>query len=257
MELPKADEKILYKFVVNDQWISDPEAPQERDGYGNLNNVLYPEQIKPRASTILEAVTTSRAAPENTTDSSTGNPDRNGEPMTAPEPIRYVARRDGEVKLSTVSDGRHTRYERRSRDSPSYVETTRRVIDRLEPDDLTNWNSEPPGPKHKPTAFQSKNVTDFDSDASSPTELTLEHEIPPPPIKSYSVRRTRPYRERSLSPPVKKTSAFSRFINKIAGPKNPEIFSVPRTITRGTREDDDKDDTDRWSITADNGMLSV
>lgn len=66
MDLPKS-EKILYKFVVNDQWIIDPEAPQEDDGHGNVNNVLHPEQIKPRASMVPEAVTTSSAAPESTT----------------------------------------------------------------------------------------------------------------------------------------------------------------------------------------------
>ena len=67
MELPKADEKILYKFVVNDQWIIDPDAPQEDDGHNNLNNVLHPEQIKPKASVVPEALTTSSAAPESTT----------------------------------------------------------------------------------------------------------------------------------------------------------------------------------------------
>ncbi|ETI25140.1 hypothetical protein G647_04512 [Cladophialophora carrionii CBS 160.54] len=67
VELPKADEKILYKFVVNDQWIIDPEAPQEDDGHGNINNVLHPEQIKPKASVVPEAFTTSSAAPESTT----------------------------------------------------------------------------------------------------------------------------------------------------------------------------------------------
>ncbi|KIW69236.1 hypothetical protein PV04_05124 [Phialophora macrospora] len=66
VELPKS-EKILYKFVVNDQWIIDPEAPQEDDGHGNVNNVLHPEQIKPKASIVPEAFTTSSAAPESTT----------------------------------------------------------------------------------------------------------------------------------------------------------------------------------------------
>lgn len=67
MDLEKADKKILYKFVVNDQWIIDPEAPQEDDGHGNVNNVLHPHQIKSKASVVPEALTTSSAAPESTT----------------------------------------------------------------------------------------------------------------------------------------------------------------------------------------------
>ena len=67
VDLPKADEKILYKFVVNDQWIIDPEAPQEDDGHGNVNNVLHPHQIKSKASMVPETMTTSSAAPGSTT----------------------------------------------------------------------------------------------------------------------------------------------------------------------------------------------
>lgn len=63
VQLPKADEKILYKFVVNDNWVIDTEAPHEDDGHGNVNNVLLPENIKTNAS----AVTTSSAAPGSTT----------------------------------------------------------------------------------------------------------------------------------------------------------------------------------------------
>jgi hypothetical protein len=67
VELPKADEKILYKFVVNDQWIIDPEAPQEDDGHGNVNNVLHPHDIKRKGDIVPEALTTSSAAPASTT----------------------------------------------------------------------------------------------------------------------------------------------------------------------------------------------
>lgn len=63
VQLPKADEKILYKFVVNDNWVIDTEAPHEDDGHGNVNNVLLPENIKTKA----DALTTSSAAPESTT----------------------------------------------------------------------------------------------------------------------------------------------------------------------------------------------
>jgi hypothetical protein len=68
VELPNADKKILYKFVVNDNWVIDPEAPQEDDGHGNLNNVLHPEQIKTKST----GVTTSSAAPESTTSAMAG-----------------------------------------------------------------------------------------------------------------------------------------------------------------------------------------
>lgn len=67
VELPKADEKILYKFVVNDKWIIDPDAPQEDDGSGNVNNVLYPDQIKSKGAVVPEALTTSSVAPSSTT----------------------------------------------------------------------------------------------------------------------------------------------------------------------------------------------
>lgn len=65
--LSEADKKILYKFVVDDIWTIDTTAPQEDDGHGNLNNVLYPDQIKTKASVVPEALTTSSAAPTSTT----------------------------------------------------------------------------------------------------------------------------------------------------------------------------------------------
>ncbi|KAK5057587.1 hypothetical protein LTR84_011587 [Exophiala bonariae] len=67
VDLSEADKKILYKFVVDDIWTIDTTAPQEDDGHGNLNNVLYPDQIKSKAAVVPEAVTTSSAAPTSTT----------------------------------------------------------------------------------------------------------------------------------------------------------------------------------------------
>jgi hypothetical protein len=67
VDLREADKKILYKFVVNDNWVIDPSAPQEDDGHGNLNNVLYPDQIKRKPEVVPEAFTTSSAAPSSTT----------------------------------------------------------------------------------------------------------------------------------------------------------------------------------------------
>ncbi|MCJ1471544.1 hypothetical protein MMC13_000184 [Lambiella insularis] len=46
VELPQADEKIYYKFVVDDNWTTDHTAPQETDSANNTNNVLFPHQIK-------------------------------------------------------------------------------------------------------------------------------------------------------------------------------------------------------------------
>ncbi|MCJ1392381.1 hypothetical protein MMC18_005248 [Xylographa bjoerkii] len=45
VELPRADEKIYYKFVVDENWTTDHTAPQETDSANNTNNVLLPEQI--------------------------------------------------------------------------------------------------------------------------------------------------------------------------------------------------------------------
>ena len=73
VELPNADDKILYKFVVNGQWIIDPEAPQEDDGHGNINNVLHPGRIKTKGSAAPEGLTTSSAAPGSTTAAMAGS----------------------------------------------------------------------------------------------------------------------------------------------------------------------------------------
>lgn len=67
VQLADAEKKILYKFVVNDNWVIDPNAPQEDDGQGNLNNVLYPDQIVKKSSGVPATLTTSSAAPDSTT----------------------------------------------------------------------------------------------------------------------------------------------------------------------------------------------
>ncbi|RMD39832.1 hypothetical protein DV735_g5295, partial [Chaetothyriales sp. CBS 134920] len=50
IELPSATEKILYKFVVDNEWKLDEAAPKEDDGHFNVNNVLFPAQIKAKAA---------------------------------------------------------------------------------------------------------------------------------------------------------------------------------------------------------------
>ncbi|RDL37948.1 uncharacterized protein BP5553_05381 [Venustampulla echinocandica] len=58
--LPSADEKIYYKFVVDDNWVTDHTAPQENDASGNLNNFLTPDRIikhTPETVGIMSGVT--------------------------------------------------------------------------------------------------------------------------------------------------------------------------------------------------------
>ncbi|KAI1167605.1 hypothetical protein F5B18DRAFT_658969 [Nemania serpens] len=57
--LPDASHRILYKFVVDGDWISDHTAPREADESGNDNNVLAPEQIiiePPTTAAIMNSV---------------------------------------------------------------------------------------------------------------------------------------------------------------------------------------------------------
>ncbi|KAL2014027.1 hypothetical protein VTN00DRAFT_1552 [Thermoascus crustaceus] len=52
VDLPEADGKVHYKFVVDGSWITDKTAREEEDGWNNTNNVLLPEEIKkPEPST--------------------------------------------------------------------------------------------------------------------------------------------------------------------------------------------------------------
>ncbi|RMY47674.1 hypothetical protein D0865_08531 [Hortaea werneckii] len=51
VELPKADEKIFYKFVADGEWKHDPTAKTETDSDGNVNNVLDPSDLEISAST--------------------------------------------------------------------------------------------------------------------------------------------------------------------------------------------------------------
>ncbi|KAK2019064.1 hypothetical protein LZ32DRAFT_653248 [Colletotrichum eremochloae] len=62
--LPDASQKIYYKFVVDNNWITDHTAPQEPDHEGNVNNFLTPDQIVKEDTTaaIMNTVT-----PESTT----------------------------------------------------------------------------------------------------------------------------------------------------------------------------------------------
>ncbi|KAK0733303.1 hypothetical protein B0T26DRAFT_634364, partial [Lasiosphaeria miniovina] len=66
--LSDSSQKIYYKFVVDHEWITDHEAPREKDHEGNENNFLLPSQImatKQEAGPGAAAI--SSAAPESTT----------------------------------------------------------------------------------------------------------------------------------------------------------------------------------------------
>ncbi|SLM41227.1 Immunoglobulin E-set [Lasallia pustulata] len=69
VELPRADEKIHYKFVVDTVWMTDPSAPQEHDGEYNVNNVLLPENITKAHSSFAHpsAAIMSGVTPQSTT----------------------------------------------------------------------------------------------------------------------------------------------------------------------------------------------
>ncbi|KAK9455071.1 immunoglobulin E-set, partial [Dipodascopsis uninucleata] len=45
VSIPLPDEKITYKFVVNDNWVVDPKAKKEVDASGIENNVLDPKEL--------------------------------------------------------------------------------------------------------------------------------------------------------------------------------------------------------------------
>lgn len=57
VNLPSADQKIYYKFVVDNEWVVDHNAPKEEDGHNNVNNFLLPEQIKKHSTAHTEGLT--------------------------------------------------------------------------------------------------------------------------------------------------------------------------------------------------------
>ncbi|KAK4989035.1 Cruciform DNA binding protein [Elasticomyces elasticus] len=65
VNLPSADAKILYKFVVDGDWTTDHTAPSENDHFGYVNNVLHTDQLDKRSAAPYAAM--SSAAPESST----------------------------------------------------------------------------------------------------------------------------------------------------------------------------------------------
>ncbi|KAH7055740.1 hypothetical protein B0J12DRAFT_429021 [Macrophomina phaseolina] len=63
VQLPRNDEKVLYKFVVDGNWTTSTQAPQEDDGHGIYNNVLLPTDFSLSPSARIM----SSAAPDSTT----------------------------------------------------------------------------------------------------------------------------------------------------------------------------------------------
>lgn len=50
VQLPRSDEKIFYKFIVDNNWIVDYAAPYDDDGHYNINNVVLPHQLHGKES---------------------------------------------------------------------------------------------------------------------------------------------------------------------------------------------------------------
>ncbi|KAK0707579.1 hypothetical protein B0H67DRAFT_495174 [Lasiosphaeris hirsuta] len=67
VKLPEASEKIYYKFVVDNNWITDHAAPQEKDHEGNDNNVLLPKDMVNFEEAGPAAALINSVAPESTT----------------------------------------------------------------------------------------------------------------------------------------------------------------------------------------------
>ena len=51
------------QFVADDKWKHDPTAKSETDHEGNVNNVLYPDDIKGPSSAAYQNPTISSVAP--------------------------------------------------------------------------------------------------------------------------------------------------------------------------------------------------
>ncbi|KAL4906134.1 hypothetical protein BDW74DRAFT_138997 [Aspergillus multicolor] len=73
VHLPATTEKVHFKFVVDGNWTTLPDAPQESDHSSNVNNVLYPDQIQADSTAPLQngtqdmASTLSGVTPNSTT----------------------------------------------------------------------------------------------------------------------------------------------------------------------------------------------
>jgi len=53
-------DKILYKYVVDGQWVNSPDDPTETDGSGNVNNVF---QVPDKTVVVAQAAPTEAALP--------------------------------------------------------------------------------------------------------------------------------------------------------------------------------------------------
>ncbi|CRG85275.1 hypothetical protein PISL3812_02380 [Talaromyces islandicus] len=49
--------KIEYKFVVDGEWVTDKNVREENDGHNNINNVLFPEDLKTADKSAFESIT--------------------------------------------------------------------------------------------------------------------------------------------------------------------------------------------------------
>ncbi|OJJ51454.1 hypothetical protein ASPZODRAFT_156333 [Penicilliopsis zonata CBS 506.65] len=96
--LPAADQEVQYKFVVDGIWTTDSHAYEEDDGHNNINNVLFPKDIKKYTP---QAAVMSGVAPGSTTAAlAAAVPKESEKNITAAE--------DGAHTLSSVAPGSTT-----------------------------------------------------------------------------------------------------------------------------------------------------
>ncbi|KAI9805772.1 MAG: hypothetical protein M1833_005265 [Piccolia ochrophora] len=67
IDLPKSEEKVHYKYVVDGNWTIDTSAAQENDAQSNINNVLGPSDMTSSDDAGAGTANISSAAPESTT----------------------------------------------------------------------------------------------------------------------------------------------------------------------------------------------
>ncbi|KAI9813316.1 MAG: hypothetical protein M1827_004258 [Pycnora praestabilis] len=87
VELPEAEDKIYYKFVVDGNWTTDHTAPQENDGQNNLNNFLLAKDITMSHQSFSEpgAGIMSGVTPMSTTAGLAGAVPKEGSSQNEPE----------------------------------------------------------------------------------------------------------------------------------------------------------------------------
>ncbi|KAL2796929.1 hypothetical protein BJX66DRAFT_126850 [Aspergillus keveii] len=88
VHFPVEGEKVHFKFVVDGIWTTDNQLPEEDDGSSNVNNVLYPDQIRKHSIAALQngtdMATLSGVAPHSTTAAVAGDVSKESSRTAAP-----------------------------------------------------------------------------------------------------------------------------------------------------------------------------